>query len=209
MKLLIAQLVIFITAFIMTINNSCLSFTNHITGTIIFSYIVLIVIIFFIIITILDVIKKIKKEIVGSIILSNDHYHNKNIEKIQWVFDYLCSTISGHENSIVDRVHNNNKILFTNNEIKLNNNLIETHTTHKLLKELFMLENDTNRLENDTNRLLHFAVDNNQQDLFCKQVIEDSINDTKIKDIIIEDDKVTIPKEKNSRTINRRKKQQL
>ena len=201
MKLLIAQLVIFITAFIMTINNSCLSFTNHITGTIIFSYIVLIISIFSIIITILDVIKKIKKEIVESIILSNDHYHNKNIEKIQWIFDYLCSTISGHENSIVNRVHNNNKILFTNNEIKLNNNLIETHTTHELLKELFMLENDTNKL-------LHFDVDNNSNDLLCKQVIEDSINNTKIKDIIIEDDKVTIPKEKNSRTNTRRKKQQ-
>ena len=204
MKLLIAQLVIFITAFIMTINNSCLSFTNHITGTIIFSYIVLIVIIFFIIITILDVIKKIKKEIVESIILSNDHYHNKNIEKIQWVFDYLCSTISGNENSIVDRVHNNNKILFTNNEIKLNNNLIETHTTHELLKELFMLENDTNTITKS-----NLTVSSEMLDAIMESMVEDNILhlDKTLEESFI-DNKI-IPKEKNSRTINRRKKQQL
>ena len=105
-------------------------------------------------------------------------------------------------NNIIHTIITDSKLHHDKLIILLNNNLIETHTTHELLKELFMLENDTNKL-------LHFDVDNNQQDLFCKQIIEDSINDTKIKDIIIEDDKVIIPKEKNSRTINRRKKQQL
>ena len=202
MKLLIAQLVIFITAFIMTINNSCLSLTNNITGTIIFSYIVLIVIIFFIIITILDVIKKLKKDIIENIIISLDYNENRIKDSIQKVETYLESNLEDVINNTIHTIITDSKLHHDKLVILLNNNLIETHTTHELLKELFMLENDTNRL-------LHFDVDNDQQDLFCKQVIEDSINNTKIKDIIIEDDKVTIPKEKNSRTINRRKKQQL
>ena len=72
-------------------------------------------------------------------------------------------------------------------------------------------------LENDTNKLLHFDVDNNEQDLFCKQVIEDAIMGSMVEDNILHLDKTLeesfidnkiIPKEKNSRTINRRKKQQ-
>lgn len=194
MKLLIAQLVIFITLFIMTINNSCLSLTNNITGTIIFIYIVLIVIIFFIIITILDVIKKLKKDIIENIIISLDYNENRIKDSIQKVETYLESNLEDVINNTIHTIITDSKLHNDIINVKLNNNLIETHTTHELLKELFMLENDTNRL-------LHFDVDNNQQDLFCKQVIEDSINNTKIKDIIIEDDKVIIPKEKNSRTI--------
>lgn len=186
MKLLIAQLVIFITTFIITINNGYLSLTNHITGTIIFSYIVLIVIIFFIIITILDIIKKIKKDIIETIIISLEHNENRIKDSVQKVETYLESNLEDVLNNTIHTIITDSQLHHEKSIVLINNNLIKSHSIHEVLKELFMLEQDTNRL-------LHFDVDNNEQDLFCKQVIENNIfHSDKTLDESFIDDKVTI-----------------
>ena len=101
-------------------------------------------------------------------------------------------------NNIIHTIITDSKLHHDKLIILLNNNLIETHTTHELLKELFMLENDTNRL-------LHFDVDNNSNDLLYKQVIADNINKLKqIKEeVIIEDILLTTIEQKQN---NSRKK---
>lgn len=202
MKKYIIFLIVMIVYSIIITTNCPIMISNNVD---IYNLLLNTTVVTFTIIALVAILNRIKQDVIVALY---NHINNCNkdinlkLDSIITANKVLYKQNETIGNNIIHTIITDSKLHNDIINVKLNNNLIETHTTHELLKELFMLENDTNKL-------LHFDVDNNQQDLFCKQVIEDSINNNKIKDIIIEDDKVTISKEENSRTINRRKKQQL
>ena len=187
-------LVIEIIAFIYIINSNNLYASNKTeVFTVLLNYIILTVFIWFIINNIISIIKINNKDIINSIIKSNDYAQEQIFSCIKFNKEAINLHNTTIGNNIIHTIITDSKLHYEKSIALLNNNLIETHTTHELLKELFMLEQDTNNVLKNYN---------------SEMIVDSIIHSDKTLEESFIDNEIVISIEKDNKTNTRRKKQQ-
>lgn len=203
MKKYIIFLIVMIVYSIIITTNCPIIISNNVD---IYNLLLNITVVTFTIIALVALLNRIKQDVIVALY---NHINNCNkdinlkLDNIITANKVLYKQNETIGNNIIHTIITDSKLHYEKSIALLNNNLIETHTTHELLKELFMLENDTNTIIKS-----NLTVSSEMLDAIIESMVEDNILhlDKTLEESFI-DNKI-IPKEKNSRTINRRKKQQ-
>lgn len=203
MKKYIIFLIVMIVYSIIITTNCPIIISNNVD---IYNLLLNITVVTFTIIALVALLNRIKQDVIVALY---NHINNCNkdinlkLDNIITANKVLYKQNETIGNNTIHTIITDSKLHHEKSIVLLNNNLIETHTTHELLKELFMLENDTNTIIKS-----NLTVSSEMLDAIMGSMVEDNILhlDKTLEESFI-DNKI-IPKEKNNRTINRRKKQQ-